>query len=83
MTYLPDGSKTMQLYVVPREGQLAEGEALPLPTDSAVRLDAAGGELVAAMRFEGNATQEVCDAARQRLLTKLAEGAIHAGCWGR
>lgn len=34
--------------------------SLPAPTDGSVRLDVGGGEIIAAIKFEGNATKEVC-----------------------
>ena len=77
MTYPPDGPKTMQVYVVAREGQLDADAPLPLPDDpSAVRLDAAGGQLVAAMRFEGNATQEACEATLKALRQALSRDGL-------
>lgn len=69
MTFRGDGSKIMQIYVVPREGDVA-----PAPKDSSVELDAAGGELIAAMRFEGSATKEACGETRDKLLQALKQG---------
>ena len=74
MTFRPDGMKTMQVYIVPREGQVEDGAPLPAPTTQGVELDAAGGELIAVIRFEGNATKEACERARDQLKKFLEQG---------
>ena len=71
MTYHPDGTKTMQVYLVPREAE-ADGEAETNDgSGGGVWLDAAGGELIAAARFEGNATKEACYSVRDSLVAAL------------
>lgn len=78
MTFRPDGFKIMQIYVVPGETELSTGdEPLPAPTEQGVELDAAGGELIAAMRFEGNATKEVCESMRDTLLKCLEKDGLN------
>lgn len=77
MTFRPDGSKMMQIYVVPRESETSDSnEPLPAPTEREVDLDAAGGELIAAMRFEGNATKEVCERTKDMLLKSLEKDGL-------
>lgn len=66
------GRKVMQLYVGRRRGSSEEGpQRPPLPLDPRVSLEAAGGELVAVMRFEGNATPQAALAARAKLIQAL------------
>ncbi len=48
-----------------------ETGAPPAPTDPSVRLDVGGGELIAAVKFDGNATQEACERYYLRLLETL------------
>ena len=89
MTHDPcSGTKHMQVYVVPEavgEGGLekagpsredGEGETLnvPAPLNKDIVIEVAGGELIAALRFEGNATKERADMARQQLLALLQKG---------
>ena len=74
MSYPPGGAKTMQVYLLPREGEGDEGQPPPQPSDAGVELDGAGGELVAAARFEGNATKEACERARTQLKFALQRG---------
>lgn len=79
MTYHPEGHKTMQIFLVPRDATVdLEGpQALPQPTPSAgIVLDVAGGELLAVACFEGNATQEACETTRRQLLEKLKRGEL-------
>jgi len=73
MTHNPGDPKIMQVYVVPSDEHNA---VLPIPLDSAVYLDAAGGEVIAAARFEGNATEEACEAIRIELLSELAKDGL-------
>lgn len=63
--------KTMQVYIVTENG-----EPPPLPKDKSVILDIAGGEVIAAKRFEGSATREVCEGVRQKLLEALAKDGV-------
>ncbi|WIA08929.1 hypothetical protein OEZ85_008346 [Tetradesmus obliquus] len=80
MQYHPDGRKVMQMMVGSRrdqqqqqqqQGTSADITSLPAPSDAAVRLSVAGGELVAVLPFEGYITPEAAAAARQRLLRAL------------
>ena len=72
MTFRPNGGpKTMQIYLVPREE--SDGP-LPTPSDDDVELAIAGGELIATMQFEGNATKEACEKTRNKLLECLQQG---------
>jgi hypothetical protein len=57
-----------------QQGSSADITSLPAPSDSAVRLSVAGGELVAVLPFEGYITPEAAAAARQRLLRALEAG---------
>jgi len=78
MTFRSDGSKMMQLYVVPIESELStDDEPLPPPTEQGVELNAAGGELIAAMRFEGNATKEKCEILKDTLLKCLEKDGLN------
>jgi hypothetical protein len=73
MKYGLDGIKTMSVMVAPR-AERKQGDAplaAPLPTKPGVDLDVAGGELVASMRFDGNATQEACERTRSALIDCL------------
>jgi hypothetical protein len=78
------GRKVMQMMVGSRSGQQqqqqqgirADVTSLPGPSDPAVRLGVAGGELVAVLPFEGYITPEAAAAARQRLLQALEAGAL-------
>ena len=58
--------KTMRVY-------LHGSEDLPAPTDPSVRLGVGGGEIVAAIKFEGNATKEVCEKYYKYLVARLRE----------
>jgi len=63
--------KTMQVYIATENGKPP-----PLPKDRSVILDVAGGEVIAAKRFEGSATKEICDLVRQKLLQALAQDGV-------
>lgn len=70
------GPKRMRIHVVPRSsgssGSGDEGSSLPpAPGNPDVTLSIAGGEVVAARQFEGNATQEACERCRQALVAAL------------
>ncbi|KAF6266823.1 regulatory factor, effector binding domain-containing protein [Scenedesmus sp. NREL 46B-D3] len=75
----PMGRKVMQMMVGSHRGQQqqqqqgnsADMTSLPAPSDPAVRLSVAGGELVAVLPFEGYITPEAAAAARLRLLRAL------------
>lgn len=54
--------------------------ALPAPTDPAVRLQVAGGELIAVAKFEGYITPTAAEAVRQRLMAALERGACVRAC---
>lgn len=73
MTYYPDNTpKTMQVYIAVEDHQ----DQIPAPIDPSVKVDAAGGEIIAALRFEGNATQQACERARQQLITSLSRDGL-------
>ena len=87
---LLQGAKKMQVYIVPRSSSsssssdddsgespaAAAGALPPAPTDPAVSLTVAGGELIAARKFEGNATQGACEACHKQLLAALARDGL-------
>jgi hypothetical protein len=58
--------KTMRVY-------LHGSGDLPAPNDPEVRLEVAGGEIIAAIKFDGNATKEVCERYYSYLIGKLRE----------
>lgn len=62
-----DWKKMMQVYLHQKD----TGDPPALPTDSAVALDVAGGNLIAAKKFEGNATQPVCEKYYRELVKQL------------
>jgi hypothetical protein len=65
----------MQVYVVPREESTEfEGGLPPAPLDPSVSLEIGGGGLVAARRFEGNATQDACLQCLKELKDALKRG---------
>jgi ABC-type sugar transport system ATPase subunit len=78
------GQKVMQMMVgapMGQQQQQASGsskadsiKALPAPTEPAVRLAVAGGEIVAVMPFEGYITPEAAAAVRQKLVDALQAG---------
>ncbi|KAL4858942.1 hypothetical protein ACK3TF_001312 [Chlorella vulgaris] len=70
MSYSPDGSKKMAVAIVLR-GNEGDSALPPAPGNSDVQLGIAGGEVVAARQFEGNATQEACERCRKQLLAAL------------
>jgi hypothetical protein len=87
MTHDPSGSgtKRMQVYVVVQEDVEAEpsrgGEEegmlkVPAPLNEDIMIDVAGAELIAALRFEGNATKERTETARQKLISHLEKGRL-------
>ena len=49
----------------------------PQPTDPRLSLEAAGGEIIAVLRFEGSATREATEAAVARLRQALTAGLHH------
>lgn len=66
--YFSDGGKTMELALLGRRAR----ESIAAPKeDSDVRVMASGGELVAAVAFEGNATPEVAEYYRSNLVAAL------------
>eukprot|EP00891_Asterochloris_glomerata_P009493 jgi/Astpho2/9493/Aster-01744 len=87
MSYNPDGSKHMLLYVGSRRDQAAadqkEHSALqqvpPAPTQPDVGLDVGGGEVVAVAQFGGSATKESTELARRRLAAALQADGIELG----
>ncbi len=58
--------KTMRVY-------LHGADDPPAPNDPSVRLGVGGGEIVAAIKFEGNATKEVCEKYYNFLVARLRE----------
>lgn len=69
----------MQVHIVPRGDEAAGGAAAalpPAPSDPSVVLAVAGGEVVAARRFEGNATQEACERCLKELKEALARDGL-------
>jgi hypothetical protein len=80
---LLQGRKVMQMMIGTAKAQQQQAAAssradsiksLPAPTDPAVRLAVAGGEIVAVMPFEGYITPEVAAAVRQKLADALKAG---------
>lgn len=71
----------MQVYCVPdvEKEQPQANPNLPSPSNSAVRINVAGGELVAAIRFEGNATEEVCRHYLMKLKNLLEADGLQLG----
>ena len=61
----------MQVHVVLREPAADAGALPPAPLNPDVSLAVAGGEVVAARRFEGSATQEACERCRAQLVAAL------------
>jgi hypothetical protein len=86
-TCMLQGKKVMQMMVGScrdhhhhqQQGSSADITSLPAPSDPAVRLSVAGGELVAVLPFEGYITPETAAAARQRLLRALEAGVLQLG----
>lgn len=78
MSYPKEGNKTMQMFVgsVRATGEVLPPSALPLPTDSTVRLTVAGGEVVAVMKFEGYITPETAGSARRQLEEALQQDGV-------
>lgn len=71
MTYLPGGSKIMQLFVpTPKEGMP------PLPLAPGVSLEVAGGQALAVTEFTGYATKEAAARARESLTAALAKDGL-------
>lgn len=72
------GAKRMRIHIVPAGGSdAASGSALPpAPRDPAVSLAVAGGEVVAARQFEGNATKEACERCLAQLKSALARDGL-------
>lgn len=66
----------MRVHIVPRGAAGEPGALPPAPGDAAVRLAVAGGEVVAARQFEGNATKEACEACRAALAAALARDGL-------
>ena len=85
----------MQMYLGSRLTGPQQGTAAPasqlhlLPPPQAqggAQLGVAGGELVAAMKFDGYITPQNAEQARQRLIAALKTGGLVSGCshdsWG-
>jgi hypothetical protein len=82
------GRKVMQMMVGAPMGQQQQQQAggsskadsiksLPAPTEPAVRLAVAGGEIVAVMPFEGYITPEAAASIRQQLVNALQKGRVY------
>lgn len=76
------GAKRMQMFVGTLKGEEFNGTPtsvtqLPAPTDAGVQLAAAGGELIAVLRFEGYITPETAAAVRKQLVAAIKKG---VGC---
>lgn len=73
----------MRVQITPRDAEAAS-QTPPQPNDPSVSIEIAGGEIIASLRFEGNATPELAAALRQRLLAALEAGGYgvwqEAGC---
>lgn len=67
------------MYVGSRRGDASEARAdissLPAPTDPTVRLNVAGGEVMAVLRFDGYITPQTAEEMRARLVAALQQGA--------
>lgn len=62
-----DWKKVMHVYLHQEDST----EPPALPTDDSVTLDIAGGNIIAAKKFEGNATQPVCEKYYRELVKQL------------
>lgn len=70
----------MQVHIVLRGGGGGADSALPpAPSNPDVVLGVAGGEVVAARQFEGNATQEACERCRGQLVAALERDGLRLG----
>lgn len=69
------GAKRMRIHIVPAGGSGAAALP-PAPLDPAVALAVAGGEVVAARQFEGNATKEACERCLAQLKAALARDGL-------
>lgn len=70
------GEKRMRVFLAPSSG---DGSLAPAPTNPAVALSVAGGEMVAVQRFDGSATQQACERARQKLLVAVGRAGLRLG----
>lgn len=68
----------MQVYLVPRgtNPKEAASAALPQPVTPEVTLDAGGGEIIAALRFEGYATEDTCRLNLEKLREMLKKDGL-------
>eukprot|EP00879_Flechtneria_rotunda_P001339 GHRR01001489.1.p1 GENE.GHRR01001489.1~~GHRR01001489.1.p1 ORF type:complete len:124 (-),score=46.45 GHRR01001489.1:674-1045(-) len=69
-------SKQLQAVTTSTSGR-RDIASLPVPTDPAVRLGIAGGEVVAVFAFEGYITPSSAAAARHKLMKALQEGRLN------
>ncbi|PRW44330.1 heme-binding chloroplastic [Chlorella sorokiniana] len=74
MCYPPQGAKRMRIHIVPAGS--SDAALPPAPRDPAVTLAVAGGEVVAARQFEGNATKEACERCLAQLKAALARDGL-------
>lgn len=70
------GAKHMRIHIVPTGGSSEAAALPPAPRDSSVSLAVAGGEVVAARQFEGNATKEACERCLEQLKAALARDGL-------
>ncbi len=68
------GPKVMQMYIGSRRDGTPSATSPPAPTDAGVLLEAAGGELVAVLQFDGFITPATAEDARRRLINALQAG---------
>lgn len=85
MRYEPEGRKSMQMFVGSKRGEpMLRGfkrpniklTELPSPTSPGVRLNVAGGELVAVLRFEGSITPQRARAVYEQLVKSLKKDGV-------
>ncbi len=74
----------MQVHIVLRgssdgSGSSSSGGLPPAPNNADVVIGVAGGEVVAARQFEGNATQEACERCRALLVAALQRDGLQLG----
>lgn len=71
-----NSSKTMQVYLLPRNGDPPELQTLPQPEDPYVTLAIAGGSIVAVGQLTGYATKEACEARLRQLRVDLKKDGL-------
>jgi hypothetical protein len=79
MTHPPkpnNSSKTMQVYLLPKNGDPPELQTLPPPEDPSVTLAIAGGTIIAVGQLTGYATKEACEARLRQLRVDLEKDGL-------